>query len=64
METHTNRDRTTWRDWVIGLAFMAFVGLVVPVIAYALPLDVALFLAFYIASVIIRITLALGRRAS
>lgn len=61
MEPTTN-DRTTWKHWVIALAFLAFVAIGIPAIV-SLPLPASLIAVAVVASVIIGATFALGRRA-
>jgi hypothetical protein len=61
METHTNSDRTTAKDWAIAFAFLLFVAVIVPFIAEALPLDTALIVAAYLAIEITAATVIIGR---
>lgn len=63
METHTKSDRTTWKDWVIAIAFLVFVTIVVPTVAYGLPLLATLVVSSAFAIAIIAATAALRRRA-
>lgn len=61
METHTNSDRTTAKDWAIALAFLAFVAFVVPFIAEGLELVASLIVAAVFAIAIIAVTVIIGR---
>lgn len=64
METHTKSDdRTTWKHWAIAIAFLIFVTIIVPTVAYALPLLASLIVAAVFAAAITMVTVVLGRRA-